>query len=533
MSLISSNLNPIKDCAIELWSGNKTCFSKTIGKLSGRRLALAAVVGIGVISITMVVYRSLQGLTFKQGFTRRIPLTSLEIPPNAEYDIVHIGAGPTGLANACLIKALDPKKQICVLDKRAETTRDFGLVLTKDSMDKILSLLKSIPQPDKNVQELQKTYQTWRKRGVVRTSDIENTLTKIAEQMKIPVLRGPQYGITDTVDENKVVLETAKDKMSRLISNKPQSEAEHHLCNIFKNAKVIVGVDGARSTVREFIGATKTDQSNLNWVIQLKYQTKGWVQPSYKIQKTSVLSTEEHIVIEQISRQTGETYKPATVQIFVDEETCEAFVNRNQKGEIEKGDSARPWTILEIEQRALSDAHAKTYRVYEMMVRQLGRAERHYGVPKEAKVSILPIGLYRSTTAWTEKEGKIFVTAGDAYAGLALRRGANNGQKAAAMLAQTVIDYLNHKNEDAFEKYNRNLEAMTKNEMKWIKRRASALSFLDTMLIPVRPVGRAIGWLLHTRRPVPSNAGDWSRTLTPEEKVAAGLQTNPSAAVSD
>lgn len=531
MSLISSNLNPIKDCAIELWSGNKTCFSKTIGMLSGRRLAVAAVVGIGVISITMVVYRSLQGLTFKEGFARTPP-ASLEINHHAEYDIVHIGAGPTGLANACLIKALDPNKRICVLDKRAETTRDFGLVLTKDSMDKILSLLKSIPQPNDNVRKLRETYQTWRKQGVVRTSAIENTLTKIALEMGIAVLRGPQYGITDTVDENKVVLETAKDKMSRLMNKEPKTDGENYLCNIFKNAKVIVGVDGARSTVREFIGATKTDESNLNWVIQLKYQTKGWFQPSPKIQKTSVLSTEEHIVIEQISRQTGSAYKPATVQIFVDEETCEAFVHRDKNGEIKKGDSARPWTIQEIEQRALSDAHPKTYRVYEMMVRQLGRAESHHGVPKEAKVSILPIGLYRSTTAWAEKEGKIFVTAGDAYAGLALRRGANNGQKAAAMLAETVIDYLNNKNKNAFENYNRDLEAMTKNEMKWIKRRASALSFLDIMLKPIRPVGRVIGWVLHTRRPVHSNAKDWARTLTPEEKVAAGLQTNPSAAAS-
>ena len=352
-----------------------------------------------------------------------------------------------------------------------------------------------------------KTYSKWQSAKFARTKDIEDQLTELAVEMGATILRGPAFGVTDTMNEEKVVTEKAKDKLERLIrGNDLQNNNEVDLHHIFSEAKIIVGADGARSVTRELIDAHKTDEVELNWVIQLKYQVQG-LTPQTGFFNNFVLFKGGHVPVSSKSRKAEDGYKPATVQIFVTKDVCDAFVQRDKDNKIIKGDSANAWTLEEIEKRAKTNPAVRS--VYELMVRELALDESRDGAPRDAKVSILPISLYRCDKAVGEVAGKIIPVVGDAFAGLALRRGANNGQKSAVLLARAIIEY-RAGNNDAFTQYQQKVTAMTANEMWWVKWRAKGIDIADTLLMPVRPVARIVGRIIGTWRTPHAQAAQWS-----------------------
>ena len=56
-------------------------------------------------------------------------------------DVVVIGAGPVGLAQACLLKALNKSANICILDKRRTISRDYGIAIGRDAVKTINTTL--------------------------------------------------------------------------------------------------------------------------------------------------------------------------------------------------------------------------------------------------------------------------------------------------------------------------------------------------------------------------------------------------------
>ena len=120
--------------------------SASFAKLGDRRVQLAiASISLGVIALT-VAYKFLRSSRVYATHAERKPvkLVPMQFDREVRYDVVEIGGGPTGLTLACLLKALDPTLRVCVLDKREETTRDFGLTL--DSLHSLIDLLKKLPQ---------------------------------------------------------------------------------------------------------------------------------------------------------------------------------------------------------------------------------------------------------------------------------------------------------------------------------------------------------------------------------------------------
>ncbi|MDP1879773.1 MAG: hypothetical protein Q8K60_02390 [Parachlamydiaceae bacterium] len=427
------------------------------------------------------------------------------------YDIINFGGGPTGITNACLVKALNPSIKIAVLDKRKYTTRDFGLTLNADSMDRVLLTITQADQTNPTVQQLKSIYEKWKAQSIVKTSEIEDTLSDIATQLGIDVLRGPNYGVVDTKDlKTGLIIESAKNKFIRLMQGQYEenNESEQKLAKLLSNASIIVGADGSHSVVRDVIGGQKTDITPLHWTIQLKYQIKNSVKPVNGIQTTSTWITEEYPVIHQMAKTTANPYKPVTDQFFVPKEIYDALIIND--GERTKGTSTDPWTIFEIEQ--MEKSNPKISKIYNQMIRELARAEKLQGNPKAAKVSVLPIGLYRSDIVYKEINGKICILAGDAYAGLALQRGANNGQKAAAMLAEAISYYLAG-NDQAIEQYSADVKEMTLYEMEKVELRSDTLTATDKALAPIRPFLRTIGNLSKIRKPVQSNAVEWSQPI--------------------
>ena len=68
-----------------------------------------------------------------------------------QYDIVIVGAGPSGLSTAIKLKQLEPKLNICILEKGAEVGAHIlsGNVLETRALDELLPKWKEEGAPVK------------------------------------------------------------------------------------------------------------------------------------------------------------------------------------------------------------------------------------------------------------------------------------------------------------------------------------------------------------------------------------------------
>lgn len=337
-------------------------------------------------------------------------------------NIAIVGAGPVGLAEACLLKAMNPHTSISVYEKRGRNPacnapsngRSHGLVIAPDSVSAMQhSLQKALCAGSANrtwAKEVDSILQKFKDKKFVSTKQIESDLAQQASKM------GVQFFYNASVN-TKEDLEKIKDS-------------------------VIIAADGAHSKVRDLaITAEKVHEKTYQYLVELKFRTPHKAHQPHDDLKISskVASTEQVISIGHQGKTPNDSgYVEATELILVNEQIHNLLLQKDAKGKIIKGNHAHPWKREELQHFGYKNPKIdKIYRVFE---RKLNGRE-----PIDYKVTTLPLSVYRSKNVVSICDNKIFTAVGDASSGLILYRGLNKGWIEAAYLADSISSYLKSK----------------------------------------------------------------------------------------
>jgi 2-polyprenyl-6-methoxyphenol hydroxylase-like FAD-dependent oxidoreductase len=363
-------------------------------------------------------------------------------------DVVYIGAGPVGISSACALKALNPSLKIAVLDKRPVATRTHGLKVEKDSIRVISKMLKEAlksaenPEHKQRVEKLRNQFLAWKKQ-FVKTNDIEAKIAEIAKEMGIIVIR-----------DAELAPELTAEKLPGLIS--PVGEADSEAKKALRSAKVIVGADGAHSEVRKaFMKDEKVHAQTLQYVVELKYQTDGSARPMNPAAAKMAAYEQGSLAFHGMNRRPQEAPKPATLHIFVDEDTVNLLRTPDPATGKPRGNAQAPWSLEAL--KAQSKTEPKLRRLYKTLKRNLKAAEKSGGTCKDEKIATLDLTIYRSAESVVQQNGKTILLTGDSNSGMVLQRGFNKGLKEAALAAQAINQHFKKPDESQkpFEKYQR------------------------------------------------------------------------------
>ncbi len=334
------------------------------------------------------------------------------IPGDYDSEIVVIGGGPTGLLTAIQTQALTGKK-ITVIEKYAEYQR----------ADIRLNIHPSSLQGMANDEGLKKIVEGW-KRGVVPIKEMEEALAQRANELGIKILRGYQA-------EPKLLPEQ------------------------FPSAKVFIGADGARSTIRkEILGDQFKFNSNLQYLVQVQYvvnkkpleddlavksqKIKNFAE-TYSMQKFA-----EHLIIQNIRPQEDGSAK-VTLQIFIDKDTYEKMSDATFKN---------PYyleTDLSKVPASLSEILIKWWGAREELHQEVITAEGN----KLNKMTVIALGSYVAKEVVKEDEqGRLWVITGDAAAAFPFFRAVNNGMLLSTKLAKCIAKaFEGNKNKTIFSSH--------------------------------------------------------------------------------
>lgn len=334
---------------------------------------------------------------------------------NTNYDVVIVGAGPVGISTACLIKGLNSRLNVCVIDKRQEATRDHSLKIGKDAVAKVKEVFDGVQSAE--VQKLAQTFKNW-ENHLVRTNIIESDLANIAKEQGVHIFRSSEYAVT------KETLESALD-----------AEDNSAIGKVFKTAQVIIGADGAHSEIRKCVMQDRLiNQKVYEYLVELRYKTAGSTPPR-KVKEALFKPLGGPVDFEIMGKKREDGKKTVSYQLIVDKETYESLREADQHGKI-KGTYANPWSFEEVEEKALADK--KVQRVFRSFQRNLQNLQERGGDASEKRISTLELAVYRSESCVKEYKGKYFLLAGDANSGMIYQRGFNKGLKESVACARAV-----------------------------------------------------------------------------------------------
>jgi len=345
-------------------------------------------------------------------------------------DVVIIGSGPVGLAEACILKCMNKELKIVVMDKRPDTTRKHGLKIETDTVKKIVDILEeNLINADgtekKQIIGLQEIFKKWGG-NVIRTNDIEDELKNKADSLGVIVLRDEKYEAT------------AKDLN---VNSKVHSHDKNEKQKYLKEAKVIVGADGSHSVVRETVMRNELEhEKNLSYLIEFKFQTPQTTKRRTNWQAIKLFLKTGSVDFETMGKgNPDETLKPATLHVAVNKKTYDKFRPADRAGNPIKGTFQDSWSEDEINEASLiSKEIADTLKIYNAYKKDV---EKRGGKCEDLKISTIPMGVYRSKKVAENFHGKYVLLAGDASSGVVFGRGVNKGFQEAVICADKIDKY--------------------------------------------------------------------------------------------
>lgn len=428
------------------------------------------------------------------------------IDTNTKFDVVIVGAGPVGTVTACLLMAMDRKLKICVLDKYEIAKRSHGLKINSDSISQVTAAFDAALKQSENaehrneIQQLKNTFTLWKSQGFVRTNEIERQLSEHANAMGISILRGEAYAITSEFIQGKPEIPPKKDGKPL----DPMSQAEFDIIRkrvreIFENADVCIGADGAHSVIRrEYMKNKLIEEETFQYLVELKYQTNVEALPQRK--RTS-LKAKVHfgeMTLENVGKANDVKTKPVTFRAFVSKETYEALrqpetdeagnavLDANNRPRL-KGVYGNSWNmkllhaeIMKKRQSGQVEVADQLSHIFKLLKYYLEGAANENKECYEEQISALELKVYLSKHTVKKEGNKIVALVGDASAGMSLERGLNLGLMQSVHCAQAVNTHLKNKevrplNEPGqelppeFKKYEEISHNLFKTEKRWAR----------------------------------------------------------------
>ena len=323
--------------------------------------------------------------TFAGQVTEPVPPQPITLQ-NQDCDVVIVGGGPAGMWVADQLKLRNRNLNVVVLEKRNHYVRTHPVRIHPHS-------LSGTPYHPR-LNEIKKIFT---ERQSCKINTVEEELKKFAIELGIDV----------------------RTQEVKIPSQLPQ---------IFPNAKVFIGADGAHSKVRQeiFNDELSFDQS-LQQIIEVRYDVSGTtsklglIENSLSMQKTIGTLTNENVSSEVNGKST------VTLQFFVGKETYEAMREANFRN---------PYTFADHQHLIPPQL---TTKINAWIAKRRDRLGEQI-IENSVRIAAVPLKIYSAKTLVKEgaKPGTTWALIGDAAFGIPFFRSLNTSFLSGTELASAV-----------------------------------------------------------------------------------------------
>jgi hypothetical protein len=299
-------------------------------------------------------------------------------------DVVFIGGGPAAWWTAVQAKILNPDLEIVMLERYYEYQRKHGLQIDPSSFIGI----PFHPQ-------LQEIVEGFKTKQIVPTSEIEEKLSKLGEELGIRL------------------------RYTKVIH--PES-----LMRSYRDTKIFIGADGAHSIVREEIfGNEMESDQDLQYIAEVKYLVAGnsrklaIAKEAYRASKLT-----SSVMIEQVGKSNEQGQTPISLRIFIDKKTFE---------EMQAATFKDPYS-LDSEMNSILEEKIRIW----LNAKELFVGESR--VEGSEKITVTKLSIYESKKMVKHLQERIWALVGDAAFGVPFFRSMNNALLCGTQLARSIVD---------------------------------------------------------------------------------------------